>query len=127
MDGKLPMFIDNTLSGIISIVVTVALIAAIVPWFLLVVPVTGAAFMLVYAMFRVGVQRLQRFQLGSMAPVLTHVDATVHGLSSIHAYERVDDFRRRLTSRVLIIQEPRLRKNANIAYPLHKRFDKIVM
>jgi len=110
VDGKLPTFIDITLTGIISIAVSVALIAAIVPWFLLVVPVTGAAFMLVYAVFRVGIQRLQRFQLESMAPVLTHVDATLHGLSSIHAYERVDDFRRRLTSRVLIIQEPRLRK-----------------
>ena len=110
MDGKLPMFIDNTLNAIVSITVSVALIAAIVPWFLLVLPVTGAAFMLVYAVFRVGIQRLQRFQLESMAPVLTHVDATVHGLSSIHAYERVDDFHRRLASRVLIVQKLRPRK-----------------
>ena len=86
------------LSAILSILSSVVFIAVILPWFLIVLPVIGAAFVLVYAVFWVGVRRLQRFQLESVAPLLTHVDATVHGLSSVHAYERVEDFRRRLIS-----------------------------
>jgi len=92
------MFVDNTLRSVVSIVVYVAIIAAIVPWFLLVLPVVGAVFVLIYVVFRVGVQRLQCFQLESMGPLLTHVDASVHGLASIHAYQRVDDFQRKSVS-----------------------------
>ena len=89
------MFVDNTLRVLLNIVVYMALVVAILPWFLLVLPVIGVAFVLVYVVFRAGVTRLQRFQLESMAPLLTHVEATVHGLSSIHAYEKVEDFQRR--------------------------------
>ena len=41
---------------------------------------------------RAGIRRLQRLQLESMAPLLTHVDASVRGLASIHAYDRLADF-----------------------------------
>jgi len=92
----MPRYVNSALRAVITIVLSVVFIAVIVPWFLVVLPVIGAAFGLVYVVFWVGVRRLQRFRLESMAPLLTHVDATVHGLSSIHAYERVDDFRQRL-------------------------------
>ena len=95
VDAMLPMYVDSTLRSITNIVVYIALIAAMLPWFLLVLPVAGGAFVLVYAVFRVGIRRLRRFKLESMGPLLTHVDASVHGLSSIHAYQRVDDFQRR--------------------------------
>jgi len=89
------MFISNTLRSVVNIVIHIALIAAMLPWFLLIFPVVGAAYMFLYVMFRANIRRLQRFQLESMAPLLTHVDASVHGLSSVHAYQRVDDFQRR--------------------------------
>jgi len=95
VDGRLPMLADNTARTLINIVIYVLLIAFILPWFLLLLPVAGGAFILVYIVFRVGIRRLQRFQLESMAPLLTHVDASVHGLASVHAYERVDDFQSR--------------------------------
>jgi len=95
------MFVNNTLRSLINIVISLALIAAVLPWFLLVLPVVGAAYVFLYVMFRVNIRRLQRFQLESMAPLLTHVDASVHGLSSVHAYQRVDDFQRRSASPVL--------------------------
>jgi len=95
VDARLPMLADNTLRTLLNIAIYVILIAVILPWFLLLIPVASAAFVLVYIVFRVGIQRLQRFQLESMAPLLTHVDASVHGLASVHAYERVDDFQSR--------------------------------
>jgi len=95
VDTRLPMLADNTMRTLLNIVIYILLVAAILPWFLLVLPVASAAFVLVYVVFRVGIRRLQRFQLESMAPLLTHVDASVHGLSSIHAYEQVDDFQSR--------------------------------
>ena len=95
VDATLPMFLDNSLRALINLFIYIALIAAILPWFLLVLPVAGGAFMFIYIVFRVGIRRLQRFRLESMAPLLTHVDATVYGLASIHAYQRVEDFQNR--------------------------------
>ena len=89
------MLADNTMRTLLNIAIYILLVAAILPWFLFILPVAGAAFVLVYVVFRVGIRRLQRFQLESMAPLLTHVDASVHGLASLHAYERVDDFQSR--------------------------------
>jgi len=95
VDARLPMLADNTMRTLLNIAIYIILIAAILPWFLLVLPVAGGAFVAVYVVFRVGIRRLQRYQLESMAPLLTHVDASVHGLSSVHAYQRVDDFQSR--------------------------------
>ena len=106
MDTKLPILVNIVLSILFQVVISVVFIAVIVPWFLVVLPVIAAAFVMVYVVFWVGVRRLQRFRLESMAPLLTHVDATVHGLSSLHAYERVDDFRTRLmTCRYIMIYD----------------------
>ena len=101
VDARLPMFLDNAICDLTNVVVYTVLIAAMLPWFLLVLPVAGGAFVAVYVVFRVGIRRLQRYQLESMAPLLTHVDASVYGLSSVHAYQRVDDFQRRSVSCVL--------------------------
>jgi len=101
VDAKLPVLINNTLRSVINIVIHIALIAAMLPWFLIVLPVAGAAYFLFYVVFRVGIRRLQRYQLESMSPLLTHVDASVHGLSSVHAYQRVDHFQRRPVSCIL--------------------------
>ena len=101
VDAKLPMYINNTLRNVINILIHIPLIAAMLPWFLIALPFAGAYYVLLYAVFRVGIWRLQRFQLESMAPLLTHVDSSIHGLSSVHAYQRVDDFQRRSVSCVL--------------------------
>jgi len=95
VDGKLPVWLDNTLRTMIEIIVSIALIAALLPWFLVVLPVLGFIYIFVYIVFRVGTRRLYRFRLESVAPLLTHVDATVYGLSSVHAYQLVDDFKLR--------------------------------
>jgi len=99
------MFLDNAIHDLTNVVVYTVLIATMLPWFLLVLPVAGAAFMFLYAVFRVSIRRLQRYQLESMAPLLTHVDASVHGLSSVHAYQRVDHFQRRSVSWVFSKRE----------------------
>jgi len=95
VDARLPMLADNTMRTLINIAIYIVLIAVILPWFLFILPVASAAFVLVYVVFRVGIRRLQRYQLESMAPLLTHVDASVHGLASVHAYERINDFQSR--------------------------------
>lgn len=95
VDAKLPLLVDNTMRTLLNIAIYISLIVAILPWFVMMLPVAGAAFLLVYVVMRVGVRLLQRLQLESMAPLLTHVDSSVHGLASIHAYQRVDDFQAR--------------------------------
>lgn len=89
----MPMLIDSTLRALLNILIYIALIAAIMPWFLLALPGMVVLFVLFYVMFRAGVRELQRFQLLSFSPVLSHIDATLHGLTSIRAYDKVDDFK----------------------------------
>jgi ABC-type bacteriocin/lantibiotic exporter with double-glycine peptidase domain len=89
------MVIDNTIRSLLNILIYLGLIAAITPWFLVALPPAAVAFLLLYAVFRVGIRRLQRRQLASMSPLLAHVDATVRGLSSIHAYGQTNVFAQR--------------------------------
>jgi len=106
VDARLPMLADNTMRTLLNVAIYTALVAAILPWFLLMLPLASAAFLLVYVVFRVGIRRLQRLQLESMAPLLTHVDASVRGLASIHAYDRVDDFQLRCVC--VLIHRPQI-------------------
>ena len=89
------MLADNTMRTLLNIAIYVALIAVILPYFVLLLPLAGAAFLLVYAVFRATIRRLQRLQLESFAPLITHVDASVRGLASLHAYDRLSDFQTR--------------------------------
>ena len=95
VDAKLPMVIDNTLRSLVNILIYLALIAYIVPWFLIAIPITGGIFVLLYAVFQGGLKEIQRLHLVSLSPLLSHIDVTLRGLSSIKAFGRTDDFKER--------------------------------
>lgn len=109
---------DNVMRTLLNAAIYIALVATILPWFLLVLPVAGTAFVLLYAVFRVGIGRLQRLQLESMAPLLTHVDASVHGLASVHAYDRLEDFQSRSVAHSLSPGHPQPQFSGSTASPL---------
>lgn len=96
MDTKLPMMIENTVKSCLNILIYLVLIAIIMPWFLIAIFVTGVIFVILYIVFRAGVREVKRLQLISTSPLLSHVDATLRGLSSIQAYDKTSDFEVRL-------------------------------
>ena len=89
------MLIDNTLRSLLNILIYLALIAAIIPWFLIVIPVSAVVFIPLYYVFRAGARELQRLQLMSTSPLLSHVDASLRGVASIRAYDMIGDFETR--------------------------------
>lgn len=89
------MLIEKTLSSFLNIFIYMGLIAAIMPWFLVAVPIAMLLFLLLFVVFRVGVRELQRLQLVAMSPLVSHVDAAVRGLASIQAYGKLKDFEAR--------------------------------
>jgi len=46
------MLADNTMRTLLNVAIYMALVAAILPWFLVALPPAAAAFLLVYAVFR---------------------------------------------------------------------------
>lgn len=100
MDTKLPMMIESTVKAFLNILIYIVLIAIIMPWFLIAVFVTGVIFIILYTIFRAGVREVKRFQLISTSPLLSHVEATLRGLSSIQAYDKTTDFEVRLRERL---------------------------
>lgn len=97
VDTKLPMMIDNAMKSFLNILIYMVLIAVIMPWFLVAIFVTGVIFIILYVIFRAGVREVKRLQLISTSPLLSHVDATLRGLSSIQAYDKTTDFEVRYT------------------------------
>lgn len=93
VDTRLPPWIDNSIRTIIGIFIYLIMIGVIIYWFLIAVIPVAAIFLFCYVIFRVGVRDLKRLQNISMSPLLSHVTGTLHGLASVHAYDKEDDFR----------------------------------
>lgn len=92
VDARLPPMIDSTIRTLISLVLYLILIAIIIPWFLVSIPFLFILFLFLYSIFRVGIREIRRMQLGSMAPLLSHINASLEGLRSIKAYNKEADF-----------------------------------
>ena len=92
VDAKLPPLVDCTLRTLVSLLLYIVLIGLIAPWVLVGVPFIFLIFLLFYLMFRVGTREFKRNQLISMSPLLSHVNASLEGLSSIKAYNKESDF-----------------------------------
>jgi ABC-type transport system involved in cytochrome bd biosynthesis fused ATPase/permease subunit len=95
VDTVMSLHAENSLRAMVNCLICLVLIAITAPWFLVILPPSVIVFVLLYAVFRVGFLRLQRRRLASLSPLLAHVDGTVRGLSSIHAYGLTSSFAQR--------------------------------
>ncbi len=92
MDSQLPPLIDQTMQSILAIVIYLIMIGVVIHWFLVAMAPLTALFIFTYMLFRGGSRDLQRLQNMSLSPMLSHLTATIQGLSSVHAYDKVDEF-----------------------------------
>ncbi|XP_068455489.1 ATP-binding cassette sub-family C member 12 [Clinocottus analis] len=87
VDSALPLNLDPLLQFGLLVLATVATIAAVFPLMLTAVVVLGALFGLFLFIFRKSIRRMKRLENISRSPCVSLTTSTLHGLSTIHAYD----------------------------------------
>ena len=57
-----------------------------IPWFLIALVILAAIFLMYSRIFRRGLRDLTRMEHVSRSPIYSHVDATINGLGTVHAF-----------------------------------------
>ncbi|XP_023932206.1 multidrug resistance-associated protein 5 [Lingula anatina] len=92
VDVMLPFLSEQFLQNICLILVSIGMIAAVFQWFLIAVVPLIAVFFFLYICFRVGIRELKRLDNTTRSPLFSHITATIQGLSTIHAYQKNEQF-----------------------------------
>ena len=85
------MFIQN----ILLILSALVMIAYVSPWFIIALVPLLICFFVLNILFTSGVRELKRMDMITRSPLLSHVTASVQGISTIHAYGKMDQFVKR--------------------------------
>ncbi|EDV24098.1 uncharacterized protein TRIADDRAFT_26283, partial [Trichoplax adhaerens] len=92
IDTQLPMFIDNGLLLILTILASLIIIVVSYPWAILAIIPLMIAIGLIAVIFNQVLRELKRLDNISRSPVLSHLTATVEGLSVIHAHNKSQEY-----------------------------------
>lgn len=95
IDAQLPWTFDSFLQNILRIIISIGLVAVMFPWFLLAVVPLMIIFFVLNKYFRRSVRELKRLDGVTRSPIFTHLTATIQGLSTLHAYDKMADFNER--------------------------------
>ena len=85
------MFLQN----ILMILSALGMISYVSPWFLIALIPLLICFVVLNMLFTSGVRELKRMDMITRSPILSHVTASVQGISTIHAYGKQDHFMKR--------------------------------
>jgi len=92
IDIYLPFNIDSASLNIVRILISIGMIAVVFPWFLIgLAPLIGI-FVLINRVFNRSSRQLKRMDGITRSPIYSHLTATVQGLSTLHAYNKMADF-----------------------------------
>ncbi|XP_076234372.1 ATP-binding cassette sub-family C member 5-like [Calliopsis andreniformis] len=92
VDNYIPIFVENMVQNIFTCSFAIIFICSVVPWFCLPLLVLGAIFFYISKIFRVAMRDFKRMESTSRSPVLSFVTTTVHGLNTIHAFQKKKSF-----------------------------------
>lgn len=92
IDTQLPFNLESSSQNIIRIFISVAMIATVFPWFLVGLFPLIVLFLLIVHVFNRSVRQLKRMDGITRSPLYSHLTATVQGLSTLHAYNKMADF-----------------------------------
>lgn len=91
-DNRIPSSTDTLLQNILIVLMSMLLVVMAIPWFLIALAVLGIVFLLFSAMFRRSLRDMTRLEHLSRSPIYSHVDASVNGLSVVHAFGKQRHF-----------------------------------
>ena len=92
IDIHLPFNTESSCQNIIRIFISIAMIATVFPWFLVGLLPLIVLFLLIVRVFNRSVRQLKRMDGVTRSPLYSHLTATVQGLSTLHAYNKMADF-----------------------------------
>jgi len=93
VDVQLPSVLEQLMTNILFIVVSLGVIASVFPWFLIAcVPIMGMYWYLV-KYFGPTQRELKRLDNIARSPLFSHLTATLQGLPTLHAFDKQDEFR----------------------------------
>ncbi|KZC10716.1 Multidrug resistance-associated protein 5, partial [Dufourea novaeangliae] len=92
VDSYIPISVENMVQNFFTCSFAIIFICAIVPWFTLPLILLSAIFFYISKVFRVAMRDFKRMESTSRSPVLSFVTTTVHGLNTIHAFQKEKAF-----------------------------------
>ncbi|XP_078066968.1 ATP-binding cassette sub-family C member 12 isoform X3 [Mustelus asterias] len=92
IDVRLPFHAENFLQQILIALFILATVTAVFPYLLIPVAIIMIFLALIFRTFQKDVRELKRIENVSRSPWFSHVASTVQGMSTIHAYNKTDDF-----------------------------------
>ncbi|XP_053972249.1 ATP-binding cassette sub-family C member 5-like isoform X1 [Hylaeus volcanicus] len=92
VDSYIPISVENMVQNIFTCSFAIIFICSILPWFSIPLIILAAIFFYTSKVFRVAMRDLKRMESASRSPVLSFVTTTVHGLNTIHAFQKEKAF-----------------------------------
>ncbi|KAK7462637.1 hypothetical protein BaRGS_00038317, partial [Batillaria attramentaria] len=98
VDVRLPQTVEIFIANILHVLFSLALICYVAPFFLIALVPLVIMFVIMYRIFTRTIRDLKRLDMVSRAPLLSHITASVQGITTIHAYRKTSDFLKRFCS-----------------------------
>lgn len=92
IDIHLPFNVDASSLNIVRIFISIGMIATVFPWFLMGLAPLVVVFLLINVVFNRSSRQLKRMDGITRSPMYSHLTATVQGLSTLHAYNKMNEF-----------------------------------
>ncbi|XP_061171411.1 ATP-binding cassette sub-family C member 5-like [Saccostrea echinata] len=92
IDVRLPASAEIFLMNILMIIFALISIAYVSPYFLIALLPLAVAFFVLNFVFTSGVRELKRMDARTRSPLISHITATVQGISTIHAFGKSTEF-----------------------------------
>ena len=92
VDSRIPSSTDTLIQNILIVIMSIVFVVMAVPWFLVALVALILIFALYSRVFRRGLRDLTRLEHVSRSPIYSHVDASINGLSTAHAFGKQRHF-----------------------------------
>ncbi|XP_041482605.1 multidrug resistance-associated protein 5-like [Lytechinus variegatus] len=92
VDVLLPFNLELFLQNVFLVSFALIVICIVFPIFIAIIIPTFIIFVIILRYYRKGIRDLKRIENITRSPWFSHISATVQGLSTIHAYNKTDDF-----------------------------------
>ncbi|XP_078051143.1 ATP-binding cassette sub-family C member 5-like isoform X2 [Augochlora pura] len=93
VDNYIPINVENMVQNFFTCSFPIIFICSIIPWFSFPLIILGIIFFYISKIFRVAMRDFKRMENTSRSSVLSFVTTTLHGLNTIHAFEKEKAFR----------------------------------
>ncbi|XP_027135867.1 ATP-binding cassette sub-family C member 5 isoform X2 [Larimichthys crocea] len=92
VDTRLPFQLEMLIQNMILVFFCLSVISCVFPWFLVAVGPLVLLFAALHSVSRVFIRELKRLDNVTMSPFMSHITSSIHGLTTLQAYDREHDF-----------------------------------